>query len=110
MNYERDILRILMEAGSAGLSVAKISRHVFNASNTFFETVDFEEVHRYVSAYLLRNSKTSESVVEKVARGVYRLNLKSTETQQLQLEFADHVELNDEKPVTQDLSLSLFGD
>ena len=110
MYYERHILQILTEAGTEGLSVAKISRHVFNASNTFFNTVEFEEVHRWVAAYLLRNSKSSDSLIEKTERGIYRLNPKSSETRQLMLQFCDKGE-DDEEDNTighEDLSLSLF--
>lgn len=87
----------------------KIARHVFNDSNSFFETIDFEEVHRYVQNFLLKNSKTSDSLVENVGkRGVYRMNPKSAESQQLMLMFKDE-EPEEEKPKTDvDLSLSLF--
>lgn len=36
MRFEKDILLILIEAGDNGLSVNKISRHVFNTHNSFF--------------------------------------------------------------------------
>lgn len=107
-NYERHILRILTEAGTEGLSVAKIARHVYNASNTFFETVDFEEVHRFVSSYLLRNSKSADSLVEKTERGIYRLNANSAESRQLMLQFCDPEEDDDAPARQEDLSLSLF--
>ena len=108
--YDDKILRVLTEAGSDGLSVLKLSRHVFNASNTLFETVDFEEVHRYVQSFLLKNSRSSDSLVENVGRrGVYRLNPRSAESQQLMLQFSDE-EPNEEEPPkpSVNLSLSLF--
>ena len=64
MNYDKEIWRVLTEAGMNGLSVQKIARHVFNASNNFFETVTFEEVHAYVQQYLLKNSKNPDSIIE----------------------------------------------
>ena len=109
MEYDRVILKVLTEAEEEGLSVAKISRHVYNASNTFFETVDFEEVHRYVSSFLLKNSKTAESLIQKTDRGIYRLNPHSAETRQLMLQFHDEEKVPESKPTT-DLSLSLFDD
>ena len=33
LNYDKEIWRVLTEAGMNGLSVQKIARHVFNASN-----------------------------------------------------------------------------
>ncbi|MBP5278814.1 MAG: hypothetical protein J6Z18_10090 [Prevotella sp.] len=112
MKYEKEILRILAEAGSTGLSVKKISRHVFNASNSIFEVLNFEEVHLAVQQYLTRNSKDSKSLLEKVGpRGIYRLNTNTIESQQLMLQFLPDEE-NEEDTVkpTKDLSLSLFED
>lgn len=108
MDYEKEILRILMKAGSDGLSVQKVSRHVFNCSNTFFHAANFEEIHAYVERFLNVRSKTPMSVIERgERRGCYRLNLQSKETQQLMLQFTDAVE--QEKPAEEtDLSLSLF--
>ena len=108
MTYDREIIKVLTEAGHDGLSLAKIVRHVYNASNTLFETVDFEDVYRYVFSWLQKNSKSSDSLVEKAERGIYRLNLNSNETSQLMLQFTDAVdETKDDKPQV-DLSLSLF--
>lgn len=92
MNYEREIIRILTEAGRGGLSVHKISMHVYNARNSLFDVADIDEVSRRVYNYLLRNSKTPDSVIERAGkRGVYRLNLSSGRTSQLMLKFADSV-------------------
>ena len=106
-NYDREILKILKEVGEKGLSVTKISLHVHNACNTLFASVSYDEVHRYVAQFLLRNSKNPESIIEKTNRGIYRLNLRSQETQQLVLQFAEEPQLREEMK-TPDLSLSLF--
>ena len=108
MNYDREILRILTEVGDRGLSVAKISRHVHHACNSLFTPIDFEDVHKYVAQYLLRNSKNPDSIIEKTDRGVYHLNLRSQETQQLMLQFAVHQDETESKNEPEDLSLSLF--
>lgn len=110
MNYEGEIVRILSEAGADGLSIKKISRHVYNASNTFFETVDFEEVHRFVYNWLLRKSRQSCPIIEKTQRGVYRLNPNSGAFTQLMLAFDNETIVENEKPVQQDLSLCMFDD
>ena len=60
MKYEKEILLFLAEAGNNGLSVKKIARHVYNASNNFFEELDFQEVHNAVQQYLTRNSKNRD--------------------------------------------------
>jgi len=107
MNYDCDILKILKEAGEEGLSVQKIARHVFNAHNSFFITLDFEEVYSYVRQYLYRNSKSRSSMIEKTGvRGFYRLNMSSDETRQLMFLFEDEKEEISKNP--EDKSLSLF--
>ncbi len=108
LNYDKEIWRVLTEAGMKGISVQKIARHVFNASNTFFETISFEEVHAYVQQYLLKNSKNPDSIIESAGvRGTYRMNPSSKESQQLMLLFREDEQ---EEPETkqEDQSLSLF--
>ena len=56
MKYDRLIIEILMEAGSDGLPVRKVSRHVFNAVNGLFDEADIEAVHKLVRAFLQRHS------------------------------------------------------
>lgn len=106
LTYDQTILQTLKEAGDEGLSVQKIARHVYNASNNFFETISFEEVHRYVQYYLLKNSKSSGSLIENTGqRGVYRLNKNSAELQQLTFLFVDDEEESPTQCVDQSLSL-----
>lgn len=108
MNYDRDILDILKEAGSEGLGVQKIARHVFNAHNTFFGTLSFEDVYGCVRQFLYRNSRSRSSLIEKMeVRGLYRLNMSSSEAQQLMLSFEDDKEEDAPRKV-EDTSLSLF--
>lgn len=109
MNYDRDIIFILSEAGPKGLSIKKIARHVFNHNNGLFNVVSFDDVYHYVSSYLIRNSKSADSIIEKTdVRGVYRINLSSRTTNQLQFIFCDEEASEPEKPDNEDLSLSLF--
>lgn len=109
MNYDREILFILGEAGERGLSIQKIARHVFNNHNNFFESVSFDEVHRCVAAFLKRNSRTSGSIIERTeVRGVYRINLFNT-SRQLYFDFKDEVkETNEGEKTCEDKSLTLF--
>ena len=52
MKYDRLIIEILIEAGSDGLTVRKVSRHVFNAVNGLFDEADIEAVHKLVERAL----------------------------------------------------------
>ena len=111
MNYDQQILKILTEAGERGLSVQNISRHVYNLNCTFFNQPNYEDVRSYVQQYLLKNSKSQQSLIEATGqRGCYRLNTSgSKDAQQLMLQFRDETVANDEPSMSQpDLSLDLF--
>ena len=111
MSYDQQILKILTEAGERGISVQNISRHVYNLNCTFFHQPDYEEVRSYVQQYLLKNSKSQQSLIESTGqRGCYRLNTAgSKDAQQLMLQFRDEAVANEEPSVSQeDLSLDLF--
>ena len=90
------------------MSVQAIAKHVYNMNCTFFVQPDFEEIRNYVQQYLLRNSKSQQSLIESTGRrGYYRLNTEgSADARQLLLQFRDEKE--EEKP-QQDLSLDLFA-
>ena len=112
MTYDQQILQVLTEAGECGVSVQAIAKHVYNMNCTFFAQPDFEEIRTYVQQYLLRNSKSQQSLIESTGRrGYYRLNTEgSADARQLLLQFRDEKEeeREDEKP-QQDLSLDLFA-
>lgn len=111
MTYDQQILKILTEAGERGISVQNISRHVYNLNSTFFHQPDYEEVRSYVQQYLLKNSKSQQSLIESTGqRGCYRLNTTgSKDAQQLMLLFRDETVVSDEPSTLQeDMSLDLF--
>ena len=112
--YAREIFRVLAEAGEDGLSVQKTALHVFNACNSFFNEVSLDEVRAYVSRFLAANSRNPNSMVERTqTRGVYHLNLRSRQTQQLMLQFEDERTEEQDKesrPAAEDRSLSLFDE
>ena len=110
MSYDQQILKILTEAGERGISVQNISRHVYNLNCTFFVSPDYEEIRNYVQQYLLKNSKSSSSLIESTGqRGYYRLNTEgSNDAQQLMLQFRDEQQPVEEVKQPQDLSLNLF--
>ena len=109
MNYDKDIIKILKEAGTQGLSVRKIVMHVYNANNSFFDDTDVKVVARYVYSFLQRNSKGGDSMVEHTGqKGIYRLNMNSRQTSQLMLQFTEISQEDSVAPVPEDKSLSLF--
>lgn len=89
---DQEILRVLMAAGSHGLKMEKIARHVYNACNSIFTPLNYKDVHMYVTQYLTRCAKDSKSIIEKgKGYGVYHINYKSTAVEQLMLDFSNTV-------------------
>ena len=114
MNYDKQILQILTEVGERGINVQTIAKHVYNMNCTFFFQPDYEEIRGYVQQYLLRNSKSSQSLIESTGRrGYSRLNTTgSADALQMLLQFrGEHEDKEDkeEKKPQQDLSLDLFS-
>lgn len=112
MIYDKQILQILIAVGDRGISVSSLSKHIYNLNTSFFNSVELEDIHKYVQQYLLRNSKQPQSIFEPTERrGYYRLNTQySDDARQLVLQFAAHeddVTENNSTPAD-DLSLSLF--
>lgn len=115
MSYAQEIIQILLKAPGDGLSAGKISKHVFNAQNTFFESVPYEQVHAQVLAFLQRQSKRPESPIERMdRRGYYRLNPDPLISRQLCIDFdvpePANTDDEEEPRPSPDLSLSLFPD
>jgi hypothetical protein len=112
MTYDRQILQILTEVGENGISVQLLAKHLYNLNSTLFYTPDLEEIRSYVQQYLLKNSKSAQSLVESTGRrGYYRLNTQNNaDARQLVLEFREPSVTEDEKEEkpSVDLSLSLF--
>lgn len=110
--YDQQILRILTDVGDRGISVQLLSRQLYNMNVSLFSSQDLEEIRAYVQQYLLKNSKSPQSLIESTGRrGYYRLNtMHNADARQLMLEFKRHdqVEEKEEKPMP-DLSLDLFA-
>ena len=111
MTYDQQILKILTEAGERGISVQTLAKHVYNMNCTFFFQPDYEEIRSYVQQYLLRNSKSAQSLIESTGRrGYYRLNTTgSADALQMLLQFREEQEETEEEKPQQDLSLDLFA-
>ena len=110
MTYDSQILQILTEVGEKGINVQLLAKHLYNMNSTLFSSPDLEEIRSYVQQYLLKNSKSPQSLIENTGRrGYYRLNTQNNaDARQLLLEFREPVaEEKEERPVV-DLSLNLF--
>ena len=112
MTYDKQILQILTDVGQQGIGVQQLAKHVYNLNNTLFAQPDIQEIHSYVQQFLLRNSKSQQSLIERTERrGYYRLNTQNNaDARQLMLKFGEQMaaeETENEKP-QQDFSLSLF--
>lgn len=112
MTYDRQILRILSKVGERGIHVQVLAKHIYNLNSSLFFTPDLQEIHDYVQQYLLRNSRSVQSLIENTGRrGFYRLNTaNSADARQLMLDFREDVDDVKEEPRARDLSLELFGD
>lgn len=89
MSIDQEIFRVLMAAGSNGLKLEKIARHVYNSCNSIFTPLNYKDVHAYVTQYLTRCAKDPGSLIEKgKGYGVYHINFKSVQVQQLILDFS----------------------
>jgi hypothetical protein len=110
MTYDRQILQILTEVGEKGISVQLLAKHVYNMNSTLFFSPDLEEIRSYVQQYLLKNSKSYQSLIESTGRrGFYRLNTQNNaNARQLMLAFREVPEEKEEEKPEVDLSLSLF--
>ena len=110
MKYEQDIIRLLYEAGDDGLSVKKMVMHVYNLHNGLFEKVSYQVIQKDIIAYIKRNNKSKNGLLEKTGRrGYYRLSSNMYNSLQLMLDFSDYEESDkgeDKKDI--DRSLSLF--
>ena len=110
MTYDRQILQILTEVGERGINVQLLAKHLYNMNSTLFSSPDLEDIRSYVQQYLLKNSKSPQSLIESTGRrGYYRLNTQNNaDARQSLLAFREHAaEEKEEKPAV-DLSLSLF--
>ena len=92
-----------------------ISRNVYNMNCTLFSQPDYQKITSYVQQFLLRNSKSANSLVCRTERrGWYKLNASgSADARQLILQFKeykmeDEQEKQEKEMPQQDLSLNLF--
>lgn len=107
MLYDKEIIYVLIEAGSEGLSAKKISRHVHNSRNTLFNPISFNDVYREVKSYLRTNSRTELSIIKKIGKGLYCINNNVNDSRQLLFEFKDAI-TSESKSNGDELLLKLF--
>lgn len=102
---------LLMEAGLEGLSVAQISKKVYNENCSFFENVNYDDVHKYVQSFLHKNISSRNNFLESTGiRGFYRINIQSYQSNQLMFNFSDEEceSCQEDTVIEEDQSLSLF--
>ena len=100
-----------MSVGERGISIRSLAMHLYNMNTSLFAQPDYEVLRSYVQQYVVRNSRSSQSLLEGTGRrGYYRLNTGgSADARQLMLEFREEQqESGVEEPRQQDLSLDLF--
>jgi hypothetical protein len=95
MAYEQHIIKVFVDVGEQGISAALLAKHVYNMSITLFEQPDYEDIKKRVRQFIIRNSRTPRSLLERTGRwGFYRLNThNSVEAYQTQLQFQPHQDL-----------------
>ncbi len=115
--YDKYILSVLTKAGTAGITISNLVRHVYNMDRTLFTSPQLDEVDRSVRRFIRRNTGTPQSLVERMERrGFYRLNVsRQVSASQLMLKFEAHTanntadnEQTDEPSRHEDRSLNLF--
>ena len=80
---------MLMAAGSNGLKLEKIARHVYNSCNSIFTPLNYKDVHAYVTQYLTRCAKDPGSLIEKGKGYVWsNITCKSFQVQKLTCDFS----------------------
>ncbi len=111
-HYTEHIVRILYEAGDDGLRLRLLSRHVFNAVNSFFEPVERDEVHKEVAVFVPAHAKGRHPLFLKCSHGVYRLNRHSDEVRKMLAAMGLATDLDGSRGNAADdpKQLLLFGD
>lgn len=105
-----------MDVGQRGISIAALTKHVYNMNSTFFYQPDIQKINVFVRQYVWRNSRSAHPMIEHMEkRGYYRLKKnRMNDVQQMILCFSndDKREKADDtaNKAVADLSLSLFSD
>lgn len=96
MNYDKDIIELLIMAGPKGISIKKISQYVFYNRNSFFDAVSYEEVFAEVRRYVYNGLRLKNPTLEHADSRHYRICNRTQEGRQLLLQYKD-VEEKDDK-------------
>lgn len=111
MDYQRQLVAVLTEAGEKGLPLNKIARHVYNSSCTFFESPSFDKVYADLAQFLSRQSRLADGMVRRTGvRGVYALNDNWALFRQMVIDFDGYASddiLQQQDSAVEDKSLTL---
>lgn len=73
-SYHRDIMEILLECGSGGLKLHRISKKIYNRHADLFATdVNYEAMYSSIRSYLWKQSKRRESPFTRNTHGIYAI-------------------------------------
>lgn len=100
------VIRIMLEAGSKGISLRYLVLHVYNAYNSLFHSVTKEEVRDYVYNLVRNHSTLPSDPFEKVGWGRYRLNQRSQRVIQAYIDFSGE---EDERKVEDGKKIDIDG-
>lgn len=79
----------LIQAGSDGVRVAQLARHIYNQHTTLFDSpVKYDPLRRMLNSFLWHSTRHRRSIFVQLRRGVYAL--KPHVAVQLDFDFADY--------------------
>ena len=112
MTYDCLLFTLLSEAGQEGMSIALISRRLYNMNCSFYDTTDYDYIHKYVLSFVQKGNRSSQPLIAGTGiKGFYRIKTQLSETQQLMLNFIDEAKMDEQEeelPTDKDESLFLF--
>ena len=72
--YHHDIMRLLIKAGSGGMNIRGIARHIYNKHAVFFDDeTQWIKIYSKIRFYLWTLSRNKRSGVLRISRGQYAL-------------------------------------
>ena len=86
--FYRDMISHLIQAGSDGVRVSQLARHIYNLNTTLFDRpVQYDSLRRMLNSFLWHSTRYRRSIFVRRGRGIYAL--KSHVAVQLDFDFAD---------------------
>ena len=97
--FYRDLISHLIQAGSEGVRVCQLARHIYNQNTTLFDRpVQYGPLRRMLNSYLWHSSRHRRSIFVQRGRGIYAL--KAHVAIQLDFDFADEADTHETPQVS----------